>query len=191
MVSVEGVRALDGSKPLVAEPFHTDELHSRAGHARKPLRVGRARRGDGVLHDDDALTDLEQAERRLGDADVGLEAAEDDVVPVGPYDVGDDLRTRGEVEDRLRVRGSPWSEGVPDGRGRLAVALRLFLRDDDRHSGPAREPAQPPDPIHDGRRLRHRQLPEEAGLSVDHDEDAAVRVQSAYHAPDLATAALA
>ena len=141
------------------------------------LVLDRAVGVDRVLGHDRAEAELDEADRGLGHADVGLEADEHGGLPLGDADRLDRLRAGGQAEGRLLDRRRPVREAGEDPRVGVAVALRPFLDDDDRDVEQRGEPGHPRDAGDGvGRRrasvLAQRVIREEPGLRVDDHEDA-------------------
>ena len=123
----------------------------RLGHAREPLLVGDARRGDGVFHDDDALPRVQEAERRLGAAQTSVPDRRRRQFPRSWRETS--ARISGDAE-RSKTGFACLTPPAPmaslTGEAVSPLSAGSLLRYDDRHAEPFRKPAQPANPIDDG-----------------------------------------
>jgi hypothetical protein len=145
---------------------------------------GRKRRID----DDDAVEALHaQADRRLGDAHVGLTPDDDRCPPPGLLHSGEDLRRPREPERRLAQHRRPGGEALGEARVGRPVPLGLLLGHDDRDLEPGRQRDKPDRAIQrrtrgDGVLVREPFLREESGLHVHDHEDGVVSLEQAHAA---------
>src|ERR1043165_6866269 len=116
------------------EEGHLDGGGARAGAhhlvGADPL-VWLGARGDAVGEDVNLVAAREEVVRRLVDADVRLDAAEQDLARARRFEARDELARAAGAEGRLLYGREAFGQHGANLRGRAAKSLRVLLRDDD------------------------------------------------------------
>ena len=133
--------AVDGVQPLEGHALAVVALDAGAGHAREAALVLLGAVGvDRVLEHDGAEAELEQPDRGLGHAHVGLEADEHDRSAPGGADRVHRLVVGGEAERRLDDHRRVVGQALENARISVVVAQRALLDHDGRN---VEQPARP------------------------------------------------
>ncbi len=168
-------------KRLVGEEHRARDLHSRLGG------LDRARRGkQQILDDIDLVAEIEQAQTRLQDADVGLASRDDHLLLLELGEMALDLRFLGQIEEVLL-------EACPEAGRKIAEALakqfrqlsleieRPLQRGHHRNLEVAEQPDQVRGAHLDAGTLPRLKLRQEEVLNVDNDAAALIEDNAFRH----------
>ena len=161
----------------IAHPFVEDALgrgQNDAGgpHPLQAGSMGLARRPGGVGDRGHPEARGLQAERRLRDADIGLEADENRLAAPEGLCGGEDRGLAGEAEDVLVVNVAALGKSLANRGDRPAVPGDVLGHGNDGNALRSRHRDQPDDPREKRRCLVRRELVEKGGLNIDHGEKA-------------------
>ena len=157
-----------------------DGDHAGAAHAVKPGGVRTARRANGILDDGHAEALVEQAERRLRHADVGLESHEHGGAPPRVAHGGANERIAAEAEDLLAQHRSV-ADRLDELGMQTAPIVRRLHRRDDRDVAETRALRQERDALEQAGFGFVLDAGQKVGLHVDDHEDGVVGIDQIAH----------